>query len=241
MNKKHILIIGANSGIAQAIALRYRENPENKLTLISRVIDNKRLMQDANIQCISIENYDENSIAHALASIEENNIDEVYICHGILHTKTIKPERRLEDFSGESFQQVIKINTLTPMLWLKHLVPKLGKNSYCKIAIFNARVGSISENELGGWYSYRTSKAALNMLLKTMAIELARRAKNIKLVSFHPGTTDTQLSRPFQKNVPEGKLFTPDFVAEQLIKIMTNIEIDGTVSYLDWQGKTIKW
>ena len=107
--------------------------------------------------------------------------------------------------------------------------------------LFSARVGSISDNRLGGWYSYRASKAALNMMIKTAAIELARRAKNIKLIAFHPGTTDTPLSKPFQKNVPENKLFSAEFVAKQLLDIVENTPIDQSPSYLDWQGETINW
>ena len=102
-------------------------------------------------------------------------------------------------------------------------------------------VGSISDNRLGGWYSYRTSKAALNMLLKSAVIELNRRLKSVKLIAFHPGTTDSPLSKPFQKNVPKGKLFSPDFVANALIDITHHAQIDGKLSFLDWQGKTIDW
>lgn len=127
------------------------------------------------------------------------------------------------------------------MLWLKHLTPLLNGKNMCKITFFSARVGSISENKLGGWYSYRASKAGLNMLLKSAAVELSRRAKNIKLISFHPGTTNTPLSKPFQKNVPQGKLFTSQFVAEQLLGIVDNSEVDGEVSYLDWKGELIGW
>ena len=110
-----------------------------------------------------------------------------------------------------------------------------------KIIVFSARVGSISENRLGGWYSYRASKAALNMMIKTDAIELARRNKNIKLIAFHPGTTDTPLSKPFQNNVPANKLFTCEFVAKQLLSIVDECELDQSASFLDWQGESINW
>jgi NAD(P)-dependent dehydrogenase (short-subunit alcohol dehydrogenase family) len=127
------------------------------------------------------------------------------------------------------------------MLWLKHLTPVLTNKNSCKVVIFTARVGSISDNKLGGWYSYRASKASMNMLIKSASVELARRAKNIKLISFHPGTTDTELSKPFQKNVPKDKLFTCEFVANQLLTIVENTTIDGEASFLDWQGKKIDW
>jgi NAD(P)-dependent dehydrogenase (short-subunit alcohol dehydrogenase family) len=132
-------------------------------------------------------------------------------------------------------------NALTPMLWIKKLISILSGKSPCKIVVFSARVGSISDNRLGGWYSYRASKSALNMMLKTTSIELARRDKNIKLVAFHPGTTDTPLSKPFQRNVPANKLFTCEFVAKQLLSIIVEIPFDQQVSYLDWQGKKINW
>lgn len=127
------------------------------------------------------------------------------------------------------------------MLWLKSLVPLLSGKQACKIVVFSARVGSISDNKLGGWYSYRASKAAINMLLKSAAVELARSVKNIKLISFHPGTTDSPLSKPFHKNVPANKLFKSEFVAQQLIDIVQNTAIDGQASFVDWQGKSTPW
>ena len=107
--------------------------------------------------------------------------------------------------------------------------------------MLSARVGSIADNHLGGWYSYRCAKAALNMGLKSAAIELARRAKGIKLVAFHPGTVDTPLSEPFQKNVAPEKLFEPAFVAERLDEILAAHAADGELSYLDWAGKAVPW
>lgn len=109
-------------------------------------------------------------------------------------------------------------------------------------------MGSIEDNKLGGWYSYRASKAALNMFFKTAAIEVARRAKNTKLILFHPGTTDTKLSKPFQRNINSKKLFTTKFVAEQLYILtqqttgeQNRLEHNCEASYLDWQGKKIAW
>ena len=109
------------------------------------------------------------------------------------------------------------------------------------MAALSARVGSIGDNHLGGWYAYRSSKAALNMMLRTLSIEYGRRVKNVKIISFHPGTTDTALSKPFQASVPSDKLFTPEFVAGRLYGIMAEAEIDGQLSYLDWDNKAIPW
>lgn len=252
MKNQTTLIVGANSDIAKAIAqkivLQTENEPHKKLIVVSR---NTAFYQQAAFDktlVLPINNYQEQTIANIVKSIKSadfQTVTQVYICHGVLHSNNFQPEKRLEDFSEQAFLEVIQANTLVPMLWLKTLTPVLSNtvscNEVCKITFFSARVGSISDNKLGGWYSYRSSKAALNMLLKSAAVELSRRAKNIKLISFHPGTTDTPLSKPFQKNVPSDKLFTGEFVASQLLKIVEHCPVDGQLSYLDWEGKHIPW
>ncbi|MDP7592213.1 MAG: SDR family NAD(P)-dependent oxidoreductase [Litorilituus sp.] len=243
MKKTKTLIIGANSTIAKAIAKQIVDQNE-ALVVVTRNSDFYQQDSFKDTTVIFLENYQESEIAHTMKAISQQGeviISRVFICHGVLHNARFQPEKRLEDFSPVAFNEVLHVNTVIPMLWLKHLVPILTSKNPCKIVVFSARVGSIHENSLGGWYSYRTSKAALNMLLKTTAVELARRAKNIKLISFHPGTTDSPLSKPFQKNVPATKLFTPEFVANKLIAMIEKMEIDGQASYLDWQGSSIKW
>lgn len=238
------LIIGANSEIAKSLAQHINQQTTNQLIVVSRNIDFYRHESFKNITVIDVEDYQEASIISAVSTIKNtatSDISNVFICHGILHNQRCQPEKRLEEFSADAFTEILSANTITPMLWLKHLTPILRGIQPCKLVVFTGRVGSISDNELGGWYSYRASKAALNMLIKSTAVELARRAKNIKLISFHPGTTDSPLSKPFQKNVPAGKLFTSDFVASQLVAITRQTPVDGLASFLDWQGKAIPW
>ncbi len=244
MIPKTTLIIGANSGIAKSLALKTVQNENSHLIVVSRDVSFYQQANFSKATVINIKNYDEQEISSTVNFIQKlnpENIAQVFMCHGVLHNKEAQPEKRLEDFSPEAFLQIIHANTITPMLWLKHLTPVLTNKNSCKVVIFTARVGSISDNKLGGWYSYRASKASMNMLIKSAAVELARRAKNIKLISFHPGTTDTELSKPFQKNVPKDKLFTCEFVANQLLTIVENTTIDGEASFLDWQGKNIPW
>ncbi|WP_286264584.1 SDR family NAD(P)-dependent oxidoreductase [Thalassotalea atypica] len=244
MKNQRTLIIGANSAIAQAISTELLIHGEQHLILISRKLETYCSGNYLGAQKIQVSDYSEKTIEHAVSAIENNNkspITRVFICHGILHNDVLQPEKCLESINAASFETVLKINALTPLLWIKYLTPKLTHKHPCKITVFSARIGSISDNNLGGWYSYRASKAALNMMLKTAAIELARRAKNIKLIAFHPGTTDTKLSKPFQKNVPDNKIFTTKFVAQQLLDIVNDKDIDGQLSYLDWQGKKISW
>jgi NAD(P)-dependent dehydrogenase (short-subunit alcohol dehydrogenase family) len=248
MTTEQTLIIGANSDIGKAIAAQIQTSENTDLILISRGLANSNLVTSetikAKVTTITVANYQPESIDKAIEQLLQYNyapITRVFVCNGILHSQNIKPEKRLEDFDAQAFIDVVTSNSLTPMLWIQKLTPLLTGKSPCKFVLFSARVGSISDNRLGGWYSYRASKAALNMMVKTAAIELSRRAKNIKLIAFHPGTTDTPLSKPFQKNVPANKLFTAEFVAKKLLAIVEETPLDQTASYLDWQGDTIDW
>jgi NAD(P)-dependent dehydrogenase (short-subunit alcohol dehydrogenase family) len=127
-----------------------------------------------------------------------------------------------------------------PALWLKYLVKVMAKDK-ASIVFFSARVGSISENGLGGWYGYRASKAALNMFVKTASVEYKRRSPNTTLACYHPGTVDTNLSKPFQANVKQGKLFTVDFTVSKLLHHMEGFDAEQSPYYIDWEGKTIQY
>jgi NAD(P)-dependent dehydrogenase (short-subunit alcohol dehydrogenase family) len=127
------------------------------------------------------------------------------------------------------------------MLWVKYLKPVLAGKRDCVVTAFGARIGSIEDNQRGGWYSYRASKAALNMLLKTASLEYVRIAKGVRFLIFHPGTTDTPLSKPFQRFVSEDQLFTPEFVAERVVGLVGNEVADKSIQFLDWDGEPIPW
>lgn len=180
------------------------------------------------------------SIAHSLQQ-SGAELRRVIVCTGTLHGEHYQPERALRELNVSAMQTVFHVNAVVPMLWLAALEPLMRRSPGCVAAFLSARVGSITDNRLGGWYSYRGSKAALNMMLKSAAIELARRAPGVKLLSLHPGTTDTALSAPFQARVPEDKLFTPQYVAGRLLSVMDDADADGTLSYRDWAGERIDW
>ncbi|MFD1381932.1 SDR family NAD(P)-dependent oxidoreductase [Rhodanobacter aciditrophus] len=232
------IIIGASSKIAQAIIQQLAKDPD-----LVQIIAISRTQQDFQSPVTSLTcDYQEANIAALCRDLTLTApLSRVIICNGVLHDEHKQPERRIEDINQSALTEILHSNTVIPTLWLTHLTPHLKSDTPCKVALFSARIGSISDNQLGGWYSYRASKAALNMLVQTFSIELARRAKNVKLLAFHPGTTDTPLSKPFQRSVPEGKLFTPEFVASQLLALLNNLEIDGTASYMDWNHQPIQW
>ena len=249
------IVIGASGGIANALLLRLlNDNTVKQLVAISRKPCPDALADQAKLKWIVID-YNEDNIKDTIQTLRDDSknraviFKRVFICHGILHGspesdfygQAFGPEKRLEEINSDTLHEVFHANTVVPMLWIKALRPLLAGKQPCHISVLSARVGSIGDNNLGGWYAYRASKSALNMLLKTAAIEYARRASNVKLIAFHPGTTDTALSKPFQKNVPSNKLFTPDFVAERLIGIMNSTPVDGELAYLDWDNQTIQW
>ena len=169
-------------------------------------------------------------------------ISRVVICNGILHDdqKDIFPEKKLEDISEVKMIHVLRVNALLPLLFLKELVALVKGEKRCVISVLSARVGSIEDNRLGGWYSYRASKAALNMLVKTAAVEYERRAKNVQLLLFHPGTVDTNLSKPFQSK-SSTRLMQPGEVAKSLIQLMDRSDTVSNIEFIDWEGKKINW
>lgn len=243
MNPVYILF-GSSSGIANAyISEVLRNNPDAKIISVSRspITSN----HNHNIEHY-ITDYSKQSLSELTNSLKARAIapHQVVIFNGQLHFEDAMPEKKLEEIDESYFSSLLNSNTLIPILCLQAVAPLLNHKTPCTITALSARVGSISDNALGGWYSYRASKAALNMLFKTAAIELQRRAKQTRLVLFHPGTTDTHLSKPFQKNVPEGKLFTPEFVASQLFTLLQHPETlteIGKPDYIDWQGQPIHW
>jgi NAD(P)-dependent dehydrogenase (short-subunit alcohol dehydrogenase family) len=199
-------------------------------------------MQHTQLQWICTE-YEENAMLSIVDSLKQfkGSFSKVCICHGILHGENMFPEKRMEDISVDMMQKIFYANTVVPSLWLNLLRKLVSGASDCKMACFSARVGSTGDNRLGGWYSYRASKAALNSLMKTFSIEYARRAKNTKLIAFHPGTVNSEMSKPFHATVPNGKLFEPDYVASCLSKVMDDLPVDGQLSYVDYAGKPIPW
>jgi NAD(P)-dependent dehydrogenase (short-subunit alcohol dehydrogenase family) len=243
---KTIILFGASSAIAQGY-IQHLKSLETQFNIIC--ISSSQLPDNESETCFNTD-YSAKSLADIIIHVNNQKIElhQVVIFNGQLHNSNNMPEKKLEDINSEYFNELLQSNTLTPILCLQSILPLLNHSIECKIIAFSARVGSIEDNKLGGWYSYRASKAALNMFFKTAAIEVARRAKNTKLILFHPGTTDTKLSKPFQKNINSKKLFTTKFVAEQLYILtqqttgeQNRLEHNCEASYLDWQGKKIAW
>jgi len=160
---------------------------------------------------------------------------------GMLHDHKHEPEKTIKTVSRKWFQRSIDVNTLPTLYLAQALMPTLSRQSQTKILTISARVGSITDNAFGGWTSYRASKAALNMLVKNIAIEWQRSFPCVAIAAYHPGTVNTALSEPFQKNVPEGKLFTPEYAVECLLKQLNKLTSQQSGQLIAWDGEVIAY
>ena len=160
---------------------------------------------------------------------------------GVLHNDQQQPEKTIASFEEAWFMESLKTNTMPSLLLGKYFQNALKKSDSGVFAAISARVGSIEDNCLGGWYSYRMSKAALNMGLKTLGIEWRRKLPDCCVALLHPGTTDSYLSEPFQKNVPEGKLFSADKTAGLLLGVIEQLSPEQTGQFLAYDGNEIPW
>jgi NAD(P)-dependent dehydrogenase (short-subunit alcohol dehydrogenase family) len=184
---------------------------------------------------------DEASIRAAAAQVARDGpLDIVIVATGILQDlPTVRPERSWSAIDAEAFGRVFALNATGPALIGKHVLPRLAPGG--RFAALSARVGSIGDNRLGGWHAYRASKAALNMLVRNFAIELHRRDPEALAVVLHPGTVDTGLSRPFQRNVANDRLFDADRAAGQLLSVVDQLKPTDSGGFFAWDGSPIDW
>ncbi|XP_062082178.1 uncharacterized protein LOC133788637 [Humulus lupulus] len=193
----------------------------------------------------------ESTIEESAKSIREKygSLNLLINASGILSIPDVlQPETTLSKVQKSSLLFAYEVNAVGPILVIKHMWPllKIGGGSGTErdvavIANLSARVGSIGDNRLGGWHSYRASKTALNQLTKTISVELERKKDPIACILLHPGTVDTDLSRPFQRNVAKDKLFTKEFSAQKLLHIINNVKSSDNGKFFAWDGQEIPW
>jgi NAD(P)-dependent dehydrogenase (short-subunit alcohol dehydrogenase family) len=168
-------------------------------------------------------------------------IDWLINAAGILHTPAQGPEKTIRHLDPAFFLDSVRINALPSLLLAKHLQDSFRHGRPAVFASISAKVGSIEDNRLGGWFSYRASKAALNMCLKTLAIEWRRTLPNVSVVALHPGTTDTALSKPFQRNLRPGQLFRPAQTVGYLLQVIDGLEPEQSGRFLAFDGERLPW
>ena len=235
---KNIAITGASGALGKAFVNNLAAiDVVETINVFSRSEEN---FHSEKIFTHLIDYKDEDEIIEASKiSSAKSSLDLVIVANGILHNELVFPEKKISEITEEKFQEVFFVNTILPSIIAKHFIPKLSQNNQSILAFMAARVGSISDNKLGGWYAYRASKAALNMVIKNLSIEAGRKNKNAVLVGLHPGSVVSNLSKPFQSNVPEKKLFTPDQSVKYLLKILFNLKIADTGKIFAWNGDEI--
>ena len=221
----HAVVIGASGGIGAAFADLLDADPQiGRVTRLSRAS--------------GFDLTDPASITDAAAALVSPP-DLVIVATGLLHAEGFAPERDLRQLSADAFARAFAVNAIGPALVAQAFLPLLPKGRKTVFAALSARVGSISDNRLGGWHAYRASKAALNMIIRNFAVELARTHKQAIAVTLHPGTVDSALSEPFQRNVEPDKLFTPDYSAERLLSVLDGLTPADSGHLFAWDGQRV--
>ena len=220
------VVIGASGGIGAALADALEEEGTPVRRLARSFGGRDRLDFD-----------DEGSIADAATSLGSPTL--VVVATGLLHEDGQRPERSMAELDPAWLARQYHVNVVGPALVAKHVLPRMPRTGRTVFAMLSARIGSITDNRLGGWYGYRAAKAALNQLVRTLAIEQTRVNGRSIVVGLHPGTVDTALSRPFQANVPADQLFAPGRAAVQLLDVIDGLKAPDTGKLFDWQGHEI--
>lgn len=231
-------VIGASGGIGGALTQLLADDPRcGRLWALSRrpgaMIDGGRA---TGLTCDILE---ETSLAGAAATIgAAGGLDLMIVATGVLQTEALSPEKSWRALSAQALVEAFTVNAVGPALAAKHFLPLLPRQDRAVFAALSARVGSISDNQLGGWYGYRASKAALNMLIRNLALEAARTRPQALCLALHPGTVETGLSQPFRSGVRH-PVFTPAQAAAQLLAVINAASPAQSGRLLGWDGAVI--
>lgn len=230
-NPRAAVVIGASGGIGAAFEAALID--EGNFDVVHGLARSRSGSQHLDLE-------DEGSIAAAAAHVAKGPPPAlVIVATGLLHAADRGPEKALRELDPIWLAKVHAVNAIGPALVAKHFLPIMPKSGRTVFAALSARVGSIADNRLGGWHGYRASKAALNMLVRTLAIDESRRNARAIVVALHPGAVDTALSRPFQGNVQPGRLFDPERAALQLLDVIEDLNPSNSGGLFDFEGREI--
>ena len=213
----HALVIGASGGIGAALAACLARHHD--VTRLSRAADGLDVTDDA-------------SVAAALADLAP--VDLAFVATGILAPEGRAPEKSLDAIDPDVMARVFAVDAIGPALMLKHLAPRLAPGA--RVGVLTARVGSIGDNRMGGWYAYRAAKAAANQIVHGAAIEIGRRDKGSVVAALHPGTVETAFTTGYK-----AKKVTPDEAAANLIRVLTGLDPSETGGFFDYAGERVEW
>ncbi len=238
--QNNALVVGATGGIGGAFVEQLSRRPGAGITYAWARHPENIAVKGQGIVPAAVDITDEESIAAAAEQLEP--VDLAIVATGILHTDAgIGPEKSTRDLEAGHLAEAFAVNAIGPALLAKHIVPKLRRDSPVVFAVLSARVGSIADNRIGGWYGYRASKAALNQIIRTLAVEVAWSHPKAVCAALHPGTVDTGLSAPFQDKVPAAQLFSPDRAACQLLEVIDGLSRKDSGALIAWDGTPIPY
>lgn len=232
---QQVLVIGYG-GIGAALAAHYQQQGAS-VTVASR----HPAPSDCPYQWHQVEEAALSAPLAWLPSLLQQAPTTVFCCLGLLHDAQVQPEKSIRQFAVSPFNRLMHANVTLPLLYLQQFAAAIDRTQCHRFLMLSAKVGSITDNHLGGWYSYRASKAALNMAVKCCAIELKRSGYRSTLVTVHPGTTDTHLSKPFQKGLAEGQLQTPSQTAARLADVAATLIPAQHGALLHWDGQVLPY
>ena len=257
---KHALVAGANGSIGSAFIESLLDRGAEKVFAVYRKeseekrpsqLSDQRLGEHAILDKYSSDNVipifadvtDEEDVLWVLDTVL-GNVSELHFlvnCVGYLHNDDYQPEKSLRKINEEQFLNAVKVNTLPTVLLAKHFMKLMKHKEKAVFAAISARVGSVEDNRAGGWYSYRGSKAMLNMMISNIAVEFNRSCPNVKVLALHPGTVYSKLIVPFSKNMDSTQIITPDYSVMKMMSVIDEVEKNPLGDFRAWDGEKIPW
>lgn len=244
------LVVGANRGIGLALVKALLADQTVMRVIAThrpgadlRQLDSLAGTEGGRLDLLTLEVDNEASLQAfgRFITCQVGSVDLAIHAAGILHEGSIGPEKSIGQCDAASLKRLFEVNSIGPLMVAKALLKTQARNHRFTFAALSAMVGSIEDNRLGGWYGYRASKSALNQFIKTLAIECGLHFPNASIVAIHPGTTDTELSRPFLRSVKPGKLARPDQTADRILQVIRSIDREQSGRFLNWTGDQISW
>lgn len=231
------VVVGASGGIGRALVAALAAGGMNEPVF---ALSRAQVSQPEPVRSLSVDITDEASIAAAAQAVgAAGPVGLVLVASGILHGPDIAPEKAIRALDPAAMTRVFAVNAIGPALVAKHFLPLMPRTERGVFAALSARVGSIGDNRLGGWYAYRASKAALNQILRTLAVETARSHPGLIVVGLHPGTVRTALSHPFRPQAGTPGVFTPDASAAHLLRVVSGLQSRDSGQTFAWDGQPI--